>query len=369
MVITEVQSKKDLKEFVLFQKELYKGCPYFVPALDAGEMKTLTQHPALDFCTLKLWLARENGKVVGRIAGLINHKCNELKHQQRVRFGWFDVIEDESVAKALLDTVAEWGRTQGMEEICGPSRFSNMEKQSMLVEGFETMTSIGSDYNYAYYPKFMDELDFEKEVDYVQYRMKIEPVPESIHRLVNRVKERTHVRSRKIKDKKELKQIASEFFNVINSSYKDIFNFIPLTQEEINWTAEQNFAVADLSMLSVLEDENRKIVGIAFSLPSLSRAFQKAKGKMFPFGWLHILHALRHEKNVDLYLTGVLPEYFNSGIHTIYHQELNEQFLKRGFEYAYSSQQLENNMANRIWSKYNSELVFRRRCYRKKIEG
>lgn len=367
MKVSEVQSKKDLKEFVNFPKKLYKGCPYFVPPLDSGEIKTLTKHPALEFCTLKLWLARENGKVVGRIAGIVNHKCNELKSQHRVRFGWFDVIEDESVAKALLDTVAEWGKNQGADEICGPSRFSNMEKQSMLVEGFETTPPIGSDYNYAYYPKLMETLGFEKEVDYVQFRMKIEPVPEAIHQLVGKVKDRTHVRSRKIKSKKELKQLASQFFGVINSGYKDIFNFIPLTDDEINWTAGQNFAVVDPSLVSVLEDEAGKVVGIAFCLPSLSHAFQKANGKLFPLGWFHVLHALKCEKTVDLYLTGVLPEYFNSGIHTIYHQELNEQFLKRGFEYAYSSQQLENNMANRVWSKYNSELVFRRRCYKKCI--
>ena len=368
MTVKEVLSPKELKAFVDFPKRLYKGCTHYVPPLDSSEVKLLTQHPALEFCSLRMWLAYENDEIVGRVAGIINHKCNELKQQKRIRFGWFDLVDDVEVARALLQKVEEWGTTEGLEEVCGPSRYSNMEKQSMLIEGFDNTPSIASDYNYPYYPQLIEELGFEKEVDYVQYRMKVNPVPPVIDALVDRVQQRTHVKLKPIRSKRDLQRASHEFFKVLNSSYKDIFNFIPLTDKEIDWAIDQNFAVADPELVSALEDENGRMVGIAFSLPSLSRAFQKANGKLFPFGWRHVLHALRHEQVVDLYLTGVLPEYIHSGIHAIYHKELNETFLRRGFKYANSSQQLENNVANRIWAKYDSELVFRRRCYKKQIK-
>lgn len=367
MTIKEIHSLKELKAFVDFPKRLYRDCKYYVPPLDSSELKSLTRHPALEFCTLKLWMAFENGLPVGRIAGIINHKCNEMKEQRRVRFAWFDVIEDINVAQALLKQVEDWGRQNGMLEICGPSRYSNMERQSMLIEGFDHTPSIASDYNYSYYPQFVENLGFEKEVDYVQYKMKIASVPKSIEALVDRVKERSEVTSKKFKSKRELRRVGREFFAVLNSSYKDIFNFIPLTDREIDWAVDQNFLVADPSMVSALEDKYGKMVGIAFCLPSLSKAFQKAKGKLFPFGWIHVLSALRHNTEADLYLTGVLPEYMNSGIHVVYHKELNETFLNRGYKYAYSSQQLEYNVANKIWVKYDSELVARRRCYKKQI--
>lgn len=368
MEIKEVTTAKELKAFVRFPRRLYKGCPHFVPALDKGELRALREHPALAFCTLKLWLAYQDGQVVGRIGGLINHKCNDIKEQKRVRFGWFDVIEDVEVARALLETVQNWGREQGMDTICGPSRFSNLEKQSMLVEGFDHTPSICADYNYPYYPEFMEQLGFEKEVDYIQYKVKIEEVPERMKMLADALSERYHIRLRQFSSKKEMMACGREFFEVLNQSYSKIFNFIPLTTAEIDWAVEENFQVADMSLSMLLEDENGKLVGFAFSLPSLSEAFQKADGSLFPFGWWHVLRALKKNKYLDLYLTGVLPEYMHTGIHAIYHRQLHENALAKGFEYAFTSQQLEDNVAARIWTKYNSEQIFRRRCYKKGIE-
>ncbi len=368
MEIKEVKTKKELKAFVRFPHNLYKGCPHYVPALDRGEMRSLLSHPALAFCTLKLWLAYQDGRIVGRVGGLVNHKCNEIKQQRRVRFGWFDTIDDVEVAQALLSTVEQWGREQGMDTICGPSRFSNLEKQSMLVEGFDHTPSICADYNYPYYPVLMERLGFEKEVDYIQYKVKIEEVPERMKRLSEALSERYHVRLRQFTNKKEMMACGREFFEVLNQSYSKIFNFIPLTKEEIDWAVAENFQVADMSLSSMLEDENGKLVGFAFSLPSLSEAFQKAGGSLFPFGWWHVLRALKKNKYIDLYLTGVLPEYMHTGVHAIYHRQLHETALERGYEYAFTSQQLEDNIAARIWEKYNSELLFRRRCYCKSVE-
>lgn len=367
MFIKEVTQKKDLRLFVQFPKKLYRGCPHYVPPLDSAEMEALTCHPALSFCSLKLWLAYDNGEVVGRIAGIINHKCNELKGQKRVRFGWFDTIDDLSVAQALLSTVEVWGKENGLTEICGPSRFSNMDRQAMLVNGFDQTASIESDYNYPYYPQFVETLGFEKEVDYVQYKVQVLQVPDKINVLCEKISERTRVHFHPFTSKRKLKKVGREFFKVINQSYHNIFNFIPLTDQEIDYMVNTNFAVADPELVSVLENEEGEIVGIAFCLPSLSEAFQKANGKLFPFGWYHVLHALRHNKSVDMYLTGVIPEYAKSGVHILYHKHLNEVFLKKGYEYAYTSQQLETNPAVNIWSKYAAEPFCRRRCYKKDI--
>ncbi len=363
--IKEVNSKYDLRRFIQFPRELYKGCPYYVPALDKSEERLLTEHPALAFCDLRLWTAWRDGKMVGRIAGIINHRCNEIKEQKRIRFSWFDTIEDPEVAKALFKTVEDWGKSQGLTEICGPSRYSNMEKQAMLVDGFEHITSIGADYNYPYYPEYMDLMGFEKEVDYIQYRVKVTPVSERISRLADLLGQKYHVRLREIKDKDQLKKAGYEFLGVLNESYQSIFNFIPLTHEEMTWIIDENLSVGILDLVSFLEEENGRLVGIAMSIPSLNRAFQKANGKMWPFGAFHILHDLKKNTNVDLLLTGVLPEYAHTGIHAIYHKQLHEAFLSHGFEYAYTSQQLENNIAARIWEKYDSEIIAKRRCYRK----
>lgn len=365
--IKEVVGKKAIRAFLDFPARLYKNCPYYVPPLRNGELKIMTKHPALTFCEAKYWLALRDGEVVGRVGGVINRRCNELKGQKRVRFGWFDVVEDLSVAKALLDTVEQWGRAQGMTEISGPSRFSNMEKQAMLVEGFDHAPSIVSDYNYPYYPQFMDALGFEKEVDYIQYKVPVKEVPERIKNLSAVLSEKYHVHLRKFPHKEDLKRSGKEFFHALNRSYSEIYNFIPLTEEEIDWAVDESFQVASVDFSSMLEDENGKLVGFAFCLPSLTEAFQKAKGRLLPFGWAHILHALHHNRNVDLYLTGVLPEYHNSGIHVIYHQQLHEAFLKAGFTYAFTSQQLEDNTAARIWPKYGGEQIARRRCYKKNI--
>ena len=365
--IKEVVGKKAIRAFLDFPDRLYKDCPHYVPPLRNGELKIMTRHPALAFCEAKYWLALRDGEVVGRVGGVINRSCNELKGQKRVRFGWFDVVEDLSVAKALLDTVEQWGRAQGMTEISGPSRFSNMEKQAMLIEGFDFTPSIASDYNYPYYPQFMDALGFEKEVDYIQYKVPVKEIPDRIKQLSSLLSEKYHVHLRKFPHKEDLKRSGKEFFHALNRSYADLYNFIPLTEEEIDWAVDENFQVASVDLSSMLEDDEGRLVGFAFCLPSLSEAYRKAKGRLFPFGWMHILHALRHNQYVDMYLTGVLPEYHNSGIHVIYHQQLHEAFLKAGFTYAFSSQQLENNTAARIWPKYGGQLVARRRCYKKTI--
>ena len=207
----EVIKKRDLNTFIRFPRSLYHKSPYYVPALEEDERKTLTQHPALAFCDLRLWLAFRNGKPVGRIAGIINRKCNLLKNQQRIRFGWFDAIDDPEVTKALMNEVETWGRSENLTEISGPSRFSNMEKQGMLVMGFDKMPSISSEYNYEYYPQFIEQLGFQKEVDYIQYQVKVNEIPERLKMLNEIIQRKYKVHIKGIYLPKELTKYGKSF--------------------------------------------------------------------------------------------------------------------------------------------------------------
>lgn len=367
ITIKEVLSKKELRLFIRFPRKLYANSPNYVPALDNDEYQTLTKHPALDFCSLRLWLAYRDGKVVGRIAAIINHKHNELKQQKRIRFGWFDVINDEEVAQLLFSKVEQWGIENELTEISGPSRFSNMEKQGLLIEGFDKMPPISSEYNFDYYPQLLNNLNFKKEVDYMQYKVKVTDVPEKIEKLSHLISERYKVKIKEVNSKKELLGLGVSFFKMINESFVKIYNFIPLTDKEIDYHIKQNFAFADKDLINLLIDEKDELIGFSFCLPSLSQAFRRANGKLFPFGWYAILKALRKNKMVNLYLTGVIPEWKNSGIHSLYHYQLNKTFIRKGYQYAITNPQLENNPANRIWEKYEAEIVFRRRCYVKPL--
>ena len=365
--IQEVKTQKELKQFIRYPRELYKNCPYFVPSLENDEYKTLTAHPALSFCTLHLWLAYKDGKIAGRIGGLINHRYNELKNKKRIRFGWFDVDNDIEVAKALLETVEEWGSAENLLEISGPSRYSNMEKQGMLIDGFDTLTTISSDYNFPYYPLFMDELGYKKEEDYIQMKSEVKEIPEKIKELSNKISEKYGIKVKKFKDKNELLNYAKKMFDTLNNSFTDIYNFIPLTDEEIDAVVKDNFSFADKDLVGILVDKDDNVVGFSFSVPSLSKAFRRANGKLFPFGLFHILKALKKNDTVDMILTGVLPQWQNSGIHVLYHNQLHQAYLDKGYKYAIANQQLECNHHYRIWERYGAKVFAKRRCYVKEL--
>jgi len=365
--IKEVKTKKELKQFIRYPNQLYKDCPYYVPALMSEEYQIITAHPAKAFCDIRLWMAYKNGKIAGRIAGIINHRYNELKNKKRIRFGWFDVDNDIEVAKALFETVENWGKEENLLEISGPSRFSNMEKQGMLIEGFDVLTTISSDYNYPYYPLFMDTLGYEKEEDYVQSKAEVKEIPEKIKELSVQVSERYHVKVKEFKDKKEIVGYAKKFFEAVNQSFVNVYNFIPLTESEIDYLVKSNFSMLDKDLIVILVDENDHVVGFSMSVPSLSKALRKAGGKLFPFGWYHILKALKKNDTINLYLTGVLP-HVNRGILALYHYQLHKNFINKGYKFAITNQQLESNHAYQIWGKYGGEIVTRRRCYVKKID-
>ena len=367
LTIKEVKTKKELKQFIRFPRQLYKGCPYYVPSLELDEYQVLTTHPAQSFCTVRLWMAYKNGKIVGRIGGMINRRYNELKNKQRIRFGWFDIDDDIRIAEALFSTVEEWGKEENLVEISGPSRYSNMEKQGMLIEGFDALTTISSDYNYPYYPRFMNELGFVKEEDYFQMKVEVKEIPERIKNLSRQISERYNIKIKEFQTKKEIVNYAKQFFSALNDSFVNVYNFIPLTDAEIDFHIKNNFSMVDKDLIIVLVDENDCVVGFCLSVPSLSKAFRKANGKLFPLGWYHILKALKKNETLDLYLTGVLPQWVNSGIHALYHYQQHQMMLGRGYKFAVTTQQSESSQSYRVWERYGGKIISKRRCYVKPL--
>ncbi len=366
ITIKEVKTKKNLRTFVRFPRMLYRGNPYYAPALENGEIKDFTENPTARFCNYKLWLAYRGKEVVGRIAGIINPKCNMHWRQQRVRFGWIDFIDDTDVARTLLNTVENWGKENGMKEIHGPCGFSNMDKQGMLVDGFEELIPIAGAYNYSYYPAILEQLGYVKDVDWIQYEMSAsQPVPDSVERVCNMICKKYNVIIKSFRKNKEILPYAHKFFHALNASFKDIYNFTPLTDEEIDYQVKKYFPLLRPDLINLVVDQNDDIVGFALSMPSFTKAFRKANGKLFPFGWFHIFKALNNYEVIDLYFSGVHPDWQHTGIHALYHNALNRTYIKRHACLGISTQQLENNTAAKVWKKYNGRQHIRRRCYLK----
>jgi len=363
ITVKEVKTKKELKQFIRYPKQLYKNCPYYVPPLESAEYQEIIEHPAKSFCSVRLWLAYKNDKIAGRIGGIINHRYNELKGKKRIRFAWFDVDGDIKIAKALFAEVENWGREENLLEISGPSRYSNMEKQGMLIEGFDVLTTVSSDYNYPYYPLFMNSLGYEKEEDYLQLEVEVKEIPEKIKELSHKLSERYGVEMKKFKNKKELSVYAKRFFEALNESFINVYNFIPLTDSEIEHLIKGNFSMIDTDLIGILVDKHDHVVGVSLSVPSLSKAFRKANGKLFPFGWYHIIKALKKNDTVNMYLTGVLPQWVNRGIHALYHYQLHQNYIDKGYKFAITNQQLESNRAYQIWENYGGKVITKRRCY------
>lgn len=368
--IRKVDSKKELKRFIHFPNELYKGSRQWVPALDFDEMETLRKdkNPAFEHCKAEYWLAYKDNKVVGRVAGIINFVANE-KWGKKVRFGWIDFIDDPEVPKQLLSTVEQWGKENGMTEIQGPLGFNDMDKEGILVEGFENTPTISSIYNYEYYPKHIEKLGYEKAEDWLQYKIHIgDHVPEKIVRVNNLISNRYHLRTLSFTSKSELKKYAHPLFETLNVAFANLYGYSKLTDKEIQRIVNNYFTFIDPRFVSIVVDEKDHVIAFGISIPNLSEAFKKAKGKILPFGFIHLLKGLKNTNSIDLLLNGVHPDWQNKGIHTLYYTRLNQAYIDCGTEIAITNPQLETNTnAVHIWNNYDRELFMRRRCYIKKI--
>ncbi len=367
--IKEVETKKDLKTFIRFPQTLYKGNPYWVPPLEFDEMNVLSKdvNPAFDHCEAAYWLAYKDGVLAGRVAGIINKVAN-AKWGGKVRFGWLDFIEDIDVLRALIDKVSEWGKERGMTVIQGPLGFNDMDKEGLLVEGFDKLPTIANLYNYPYYPTMLEQLGFNKDEDWLQYLITVTEVPEKVKLVSEGIAKRYNVRAVIFDKKKDLLKYGRSMFNTLNAAFSDLYGYATLSDKEIDSLINTYFSFINPKFVCFVLDEHDDVVAFGVSMPTLSRAFQKAKGKILPFGFLHILKAMRSRETIDLYLNGVLPEWQKRGIHALYYTKLTQAYIDNGIKYAITNPQLESNInAVRIWRNYDQEPYIRRRCYSKEI--
>ncbi|MBB3187055.1 hypothetical protein [Microbacter margulisiae] len=365
--IREATTKKELKKFILFPFELYKDDKNWVPPLISDEWKTFDKkkNPSFSHCEAAYFLAYQNNKIVGRVAAIINHKANKTWNDYRTRFGWIAFIDDEDVSKALLDAVEAWGTTKGMQGLHGPLGFTDFDSEGMLVEGFEHQPTITTAYNYPYFPRHLEKQGFVKKIDWVQYKFNAsQSVPEKVLKINTLISEKYHVRTLVMSSRKEILKYVDSFFRTLNTSFSKLYGFSELSPQQVKYYVQHYFGFARPELICFVVDEHDEVIGFGISFPSLSKAFQKAKGRLFPFGFIHIIRALRKYDTIDLYLTGVHPDWHRRGIHALYHVALNEVSIQRNINTAFSAGQLETNHdALGIWDNYEKEPWFRTRCF------
>ena len=370
ITVKEVITRKELKRFVKFPFKLYEKNEYWVPPLISSEMQSLRKdiNPAFDYCEAKYWLAYdEGGDIVGRIAGIINQRSIDKWGQRLVRVGWVDFVDNMEVSGALFNAVEQWAKERGLEGAHGPLGFTDMDYEGLLVEGFDKVPTMANIYNYPYYVDHFEKHGFTKAEDWIQYLLNAsQPVPDKVQRINNMIMQKYSLQVLKFASAREIFPRAKEVFEVLNAAFVNLYGFVALTDREIDAYVKQYFSFIKPEYVSFVADATGKIIGFAISMPSLSKALQKAKGRLFPFGFIYLLNALRKNDTVDLYLNGVLPEWHNKGVHSIYYSELNKTFIRNNIKYAISNQQLESNFhAISVWKNYEKELYIRRRCYKK----
>lgn len=376
--VVEVTTSKQLKAFVDFFYDLYRDSPYAVPYLYLAEKLTLKpgSNPAFEFCEAQCFLAYNDGKVVGRVAAIINHRANDYWKREMARFGWFDFVDDLKVSEALLLAVEKWGKGKGMTEIAGPFGFEDMDREGMLVDGFDELSSMYVNYNYPYYPKHMDRLGYRKDNDYVEYRIKVpEVTPEKFARTAKLIKTRYHLEERKFSHREMTKGgKARELFNILNITYGNLYGYSQLSTEQIDTITNNYIKLADLNLVTCVVDTEKddKMVGFGVSFPSFSEALRHTRnGHLLPFGWWHLLKVMKWHKTptVDLLLIGVLPEYRVKGANAIIFNDLISWYRRYGFKYAVTGPQMETNKGVLSqWQYLESEEIRRHRIYVKDIK-
>ena len=377
-IIRKVTDKKGLETFIQFHYDLYRGDAYDVPNLHSDEVNTLSadRNPAFDFCEAQYFLAYQDEKVVGRVAAIINHKANKRWGQQRVRFGWIDFIDDRDVSKALLQAVEDWGREKGMKEAVGPLGFTDMDPEGMLTGGFDQLGTQATIYNYSYYPQHIEALGgWVKDNDYVEFKLMVpEEVPEKYAKIAAMIEKRYNLHARKVTRREVFKEgYGQRIFEIINETFKDLYGYSELSQKQIDHYVKMYLPMADLNLITLIEDWNadKKVIGVGITIPSLSRALQKCRnGRLFPFGWWHVLRALKFQKTegVDLLLLGVLPEYRAKGANALLFADLIPWYQKYGYKWGESQVEMETNeKVQSQWGPLEPIQHKRRRCYLKQL--
>ncbi|MBO5028423.1 MAG: N-acetyltransferase [Muribaculaceae bacterium] len=366
-------TKKNLRKFTQFQIDLYRGNGCYVPPLISDDVKTLDpkENPAFDFCEAQCFMAYEDGRPVGRVAAIINNAVNERSGEKSVRFGFLDFEDNPEVSAALMKSVEDWGRERGMTRVIGPLGFTDLDHEGMLVEGFDELSTMATIYNYPYYPEHIERLGYAKDSDWKEFVMDVpDGIPEKMNRVADIVKKRTGLKVKKYTSRKKIKEeYGRALFELVNEAYDQLYEYSPLTDRQIEYYIDQYLDLLDLDLVTIIVDEEEKLVGVGISMPSMSRALQKAKGKLFPFGWIPLLKGLKGKNDrVDLLLVAVKPEYQSKGVNALLFQDLIPYYIKRGFKWAESNPEMETNAkVQSQWDYFTHRQHRRRRSYVKNI--
>ena len=379
VTIKKVSNRREMKAFVRFNYELYKDCPYAVPDLLEDTLDTFNprKNAAFDFCEADCFLALREGKIVGRIAAIINHKANRTWGTNNARFGWIDFVDDEEVSRALLEAAEKWGRDHGCDKLTGPLGFTDMDPEGMLTGGYDQLSTMSTTYNYPYYPKHMERLGYAKEVDWVERKILTPEKDRPAHmdkyfRVAEMSAKRYNLHIRKFKNASEIRQggWAQKIFDVVNKAYAPLYGYSEMTPKQIEQYVREYMPFLDMRLVTTVEDTDGRIVAMGVGMPSLSRAIQKAHARLFPFGWIHLAKALyfKHADIVDLLLVAVLPEYQNKGVNAMLFADLIPVCQQMGFKFGETHPQLETNEKSQgQWAYLDAEIHKRRRCWQKPL--
>lgn len=369
--IREVKNKQDFKNFIRFPFTLYKNNKYWIPPLIKNEMAILDakKNPDFEYCEAKYWLAYKDNLPVGRIAGIYNKKYNEKWKKKYISFSRFDFIDEKDVSTALFEQVEAWGKSKGMEGIHGPLGFTTFDQQAILIEGFDEMPTSASVYNYEYYPVHLERLGCTKEVDYIEFKVNVpNEIPEKAVRVADIVLKRENLKLVKSKSKRDIFSYARAMFDVINEAYKPLFYFVELTEQQIDRFIKKYFSLIRAEFILLVLDQSNKVIAFQVTMPSFSEAFQKAKGRLYPFGFIHFLKAARKPKILDLFVVGILPEYQGKGVNALFLTELTQTAIDNNILYAETNSELEENIKiQSFWRYFESRQHKRKRIYVKRI--
>lgn len=370
--LREARGPADYRKALRFTFLLYKGNPNWVPPLISEELEAFNpkKNPALEFCETKTWIAEREGRIVGRVSGIINRRFIEQWGERNARFGWLEFIDDPEVADALMAAVENWAREKGMDALVGPMGFTDFDKEGLLVEGFDELSTFAMLYNQSWYKDHLERLGYAKDVDWVEYRVTVPAggIPEKVMRVSELVFKRKGLKALEVKHRREFKPYIHAIFDLLADAYSHLYGYVSLTEPLMRLYADRFFSFIDPDFTKVVLDSEGKLAAVGISMPSLSEAAQKARGRLFPFGIFHFLRAMKHCETLDLYLVAVRPDLQNLGLNSILMNEITAAAIRRGVHFAETNAELESNQGvQNFWKFYDARQHKRRRVYRKNL--
>ncbi len=367
-------TKSNLRRFTQYQIDLYSGNAYYVPPLVSDDVNTLSPdiNPAFDFCDAAYYMAYRDGVPVGRIAGIINRQVNERHGTKDARFGFVDFVDDPEVSKALMETVEKWAAEKGMTRLIGPLGFTDLDHEGTLVEGFEELSTMATIYNYPYYSDHFERLGYEKDSDWLEFQMTVpDHIPDKYDRIAEIVKKKFGLKVLKYTSRSRIKkEYGRALFHLVNDAYDGLYQYSHLTDRQIDYYINIYLGLLDLDLVTLVVDKDDQLVGVGISMPSMSKALQKSRGKLFPFGWYHLLKGLKGKNDrVDLLLVAVKKDFQNKGVNALLFQDLIPYYQKRGFRLAESNPEMETNeKVQSQWDYFETRQHRRRRSYKKNLK-